>query len=337
MAGTAFVAPRAAWRVMLDGADLTDRYAPRLVSLRLSEKLGEEADELEIGVDDSDGAFQPPRQGATLAVALGWERGSGVAVGLVDKGTFTVDEVSWAGPPDKVTITARSADLKGGFRTRRTRTMHDTTIGAVVAQVAADNGLTPRCHPDLADRPVAVFEQHNKSDMQALRDLGRHHDATATVKAGCLIFAPRGASTTASGKALPSVVIDRAQCDAVSWRRASRDKDQNGAEAQYHDPADGRRKTEQAGGTRKKRLKQVYANRQDAQTAAQSETNRLNRASATLEVTLSLGDATIAPGQGVTAIAFRPHIDQQQWRIASTEHTIDAGRFSTRIEMEVAG
>lgn len=333
----AFVQARAAWRVTLDGEDLTAAYAPRLISLSLSEKLGEEADELEIVVGDADAAFAPPQQGAEITLALGWDRGTLVSTGLVDKGSFTVDEVSWGGPPDQITITARSADLKGNFRTRKTRTWLEQTIGAVIGKLAGDNGLTPRCHPDLAGRAVSAAEQHNKSDMQFLRDLGRHHDAVATVKAGCLIFAPRGAATTASGRDIPGAVLQRSRCADVSWRRASRDKDQDGAEAQWHDSEEGKRKTVAKGGDRKKRLKQIYASEADAATAAQSETNRQKRASATLEATLAWGNPLLTPGMPIEAVGFRAHIDAQRWQIASTKHTMDASGFKTQLTMEVAG
>ncbi len=333
----AYVQPRAAWRVTLDGQDLTATYAPRLLSLRLSEKLGEEADELEISVDDSDGLFAPPPQGSILTVALGWDRGTLVPTGLVDKGSFTVDEVSWDGPPDKVMITARSADLKGDFRKRKTRIWQGQTVGAVIGQLAADNGLQPRCHPDLGERGVGVAEQHNKSDMQFLRDLGRHHDAVATVKAGCLLFAPLGSATTATGKAIPAAVIPRSRCAEASWRRASREKDQDGAEAQWHDSDEGKRKTVRVGGTRKKRLKGIYASEEDAATAAQSELGRQKRASATLEVTLAWGNPLLTPGTPIAATGFRAHIDREMWQIASADHTMDSSGLKTRLSMEVAG
>ncbi len=41
-----------------------------------------------------------------LRVFLGWQ-----ATGLVDKGTFIVDEVEYGGLPDQITLRARSADM----------------------------------------------------------------------------------------------------------------------------------------------------------------------------------------------------------------------------------
>ncbi|WP_333839163.1 contractile injection system protein, VgrG/Pvc8 family [Novosphingobium sp.] len=337
-AGTApYVQPRAAWRVTLDGEDLTATLAPRLISLRLSEKLGEEADTLEIVVHDTDGLFEPPRQGARIAVQLGWERGTGVPLGLVDKGSFVVDELTWSGPPDRATITAHSADFKGSYRTRKTRDWHGQTLGAIIAQIAAGNGLRPACHPDLAGLAVAAAEQHNKSDMQLVRDLGRHFDATATVKGGTLIFAPRGAATTAGGKAMSSVTITRQQVSSVTWRRAAREKAPNGVEAQWHDQDEGKRKTVTAGGSNRRRLKRVYPDEASARAAAEAETGRLGRASATLELSLPYGDARMVPGMRVEVSGFREHIDKADWRSTAVDHEHGAIGFACRIRLDAEG
>jgi len=327
--------PRAAWRVTLDGEDLTAALAPRLISLRLSEKLGEEADSLEIVVHDTDGAFVPPRQGARIAVWLGWSRGTGVPIGLVDKGSFVVDELTWNGPPDRVTITAHSADFKGSYRTRKTRSWVGQTLGAIIARIAADNALTPACHPDLADQTIPATEQHNKSDMQLVRDLGRQFDAVATVKGGALIFAPRGATTTPSGKELPSLTITRQQCSSVTWRRAAREKAYDGAEAQWHDQDAGQRKTVAAGGSNRRRLKRVYPSEATAHAAAQAETGRLGRVSATVDVTLPYGDARAVPGTKVALSGFRPHIDKEAWKISSADYDHGANGFSTKLALEI--
>jgi len=336
-ADAGYIQPLASWRVTLDGTDITDRFNPRLVSLRLSEKRGESADQLEIVVTDHDGNLALPPEGATLSVELGWERGTGVATGLVAKGSFRVDEVTWEGPPDQVTITARSADLKDSFRTRKTRLWKDKTLGAIIGQLAADNSLTPRCHGDLAGKRVTLAEQHNKSDMQFVRDLGRRYDAVATVKDGCLIFAPVGAATTSSGKALPALTVTRQSGDRYSYKRAARENAQDGAEANWHDQGAAKRKTATHGGSKRRRLKRVYASEGDASAAASAETNRLQRAAASMEITLALGDATLAPGVRITAQGFKSEVDGRQWQASGVEHSMDgSGGFQTRLEMEVA-
>jgi len=307
-----------------------------LVSVRLSEQDGEEADQLEIVLEDSRGAIAIPPEGAVLHLWLGWERGSDVATGLVFKGTYKVDEAGWSGPPDRITLTARSADLAEDFRKRRNRVWKDTTIGDIVGTIAGEHALQPRCHPDLGAKAVPVAEQGNKSDMQFLRDLARRHDASATTKAGCLIFAPKGATTTPTGAQIPTLLLTRQRCSNADWRRAAREKAQDGAEAQWHDKADGKRKTHSTGGSNPKRLKKAYGTEADAKAAADAEAQRLKRAAATLSASLSYGDPRLSPGVKVTALGFKAEIDGTAWLIASAEHTMDAGGLKTRIEMEVA-
>lgn len=334
---SAYVQPKAAWRVLLSsGEDLTAKFAPLLISLRLSEKDGEEADQLEIVLDDSKGDVAIPPEGATLQIWLGWERGTEVTTGLIYKGSFKVDEAAYTSPPDRITLTARSADLAETFRTRRNRTWSNGTLGDIVGVIAQEHGLEPRCHEKLASKPIKVAEQANRSDMQFMRDLARRYDASAVIKAGCLIFAPKGAETTATGKTVPAVVLLRSRCSSIDWRRAARDKAQDGAEAQWHDPHDAKRKTVSTGGKNAKRLKRTYASEADAKAAAEAEAKRLKRAAASLSASLAWGNPLLTPGIRITASGFKAMIDSTSWLISSAEHSMDSSGLKTRIEMEVA-
>lgn len=54
-----------------------------------------------------------------LNVQLRWKQGGDVTPGLVDKGSFKVDEVAHSEAPDVVTIRARSVDFTSDLKTRR--------------------------------------------------------------------------------------------------------------------------------------------------------------------------------------------------------------------------
>lgn len=337
MNGDSYVQPKAAWQVTLDGKDLTSIMAPRLISLKLDEATDEKADKLEIVLRDNDGAMAIPPEGALLTVALGWARGSGVAVGLVSKGTFKVDDVSWYGPPNCISITAHSADLAGTFRLRKNKTWNGKTLSTIVAEVAAANSLTAACHPDLADTVVTSAEQAHKSDMQFLRDLGRRYDAVATVKAGKLIFAPKGATTTISGKIIPTLTITRQKNDKVTYRRSAREGEQDGAEAQYYNQGAGKRVVVGAGGSNRKRMKRIYSSEPDASAAALAESNRLARKKASFSITLDPGNASVSTGKKAVLSGFKSEIDGKKWLIASVTHQMDgSGGFRTDLELTVA-
>ena len=323
------------YSVTLDGQDITGRVRPRLVSLSLAEKRDGEADQLDLVLEDGDGKLDIPRAGVVIALSLGWKRGKEVAHGLVNKGRFKIDEASHSGPPDIVTIRARSADLDADYRVRREESWRDTTLGAVLNEVANRNGLQANVAQQLAAIAVPVLSQHEESDMALVRRLGREHDAVATVKDRKLIFAPIGAGVTASGLTIPPLEITRRFGDRHDYRRVERGR-YDGAEARWHDQDSAERRTERAGSGRLKRVRRVYATQADAKAAASAEARRLQRGAAEMDLSLALGMADLYPERRITISGFKPEIDAKAWLAAEVNHTLDSSGFRTRVKLETA-
>ncbi|MFT3967751.1 MAG: contractile injection system protein, VgrG/Pvc8 family [Sphingobium sp.] len=322
------------WRITLDGKDLTSTMKPRLMELSLTEKRGGEADQLDITLNDSRGDLAIPRPGVRLHVRLGWASGSDVAIGLVDKGDFIVDAVEHSGPPDAITIRARAADLSGDMRSRREKSWHDSTIGQIVADVAARHKLTPRVAPALAGKAVKTATQSRESDLAFLKRLGREHDAVATIKAGSLIFSPIGAAITATGKAIPSATVRRRDGDRHRFS-IEKQEEVTGVEASYHDLGAGRKKTVTAGKSGKTRkLSRTYASEAEAKAAASAEQSRAGRLPLKLSFDLALGRPDLYPERRITAQGFKKEIDAQGWLIAQVTHRLGGGGFTTALEME---
>ncbi|MEJ7933641.1 contractile injection system protein, VgrG/Pvc8 family [Sphingobium sp. AN558] len=325
------------WRVTLDGKDLTDRIRPRLIGLSLSEKRGDEADQLDITLDDGDGLLAIPKEGAVLRLALGWKQGRDVTVGLVDKGSFKVDDVSHTGPPDQIRIRARAADFTSAIRNRREHSWKNTTLGKVLTDIAGRNGLAPRIAPALAVVALPSISQSRESDIAFIRRLGREHGAVATIKDKRLIFTPIGAGTTATGKALPVLTIRRRDGDQHSWERQARDK-QEGVTASWHDRKGAKRKTVTVGKEDgAKRLRKTYPDEASAKRAATAETARLKRAPATMDYKFALGRADIFPDLRVMVTGFKLEIDATKWLVSEATHRLDkSGGFGTDIKLEIA-
>lgn len=114
---------RPIWRVTVKGQDISSRIQPRLVSLTITDNRDGEADEVEIVISDHDGAVELPETGDTLTVAIGWavSPSSGLyravtqaevgdfPLGLIDKGTYSIQAVEYSGSPDTITLRARAA------------------------------------------------------------------------------------------------------------------------------------------------------------------------------------------------------------------------------------
>ncbi|OOW70654.1 late control protein [Xanthomonas axonopodis pv. martyniicola] len=322
--------PTPQWRVVLDGIDLTERIAPRLRDLTLTECRGGEADLLDLSIHDHDSKMALPKRGVRLAVALGWK-----ATGLVDKGTFIVDEVEYSGAPDIITVRARSADLTADMRRRRERSWHNTTLGAVLSTLAGEHGLTPRVAEALAKVKLPHLDQANESDMNLLTRLGQRFNAVATVKAGSLLVTPIGAGTTASGKPLPSITLTRRDGDQHRYSVADRDA-YTGVRAYWVDKGKARRQSVLVGtDDNAKRLQESYADEATARQHTHAELERAKRGIAKFDYTLAIGRADLFPEHIVTVSGFKPEIDGQRWLIAKTTHAIDGtSGFTTRIELD---
>ncbi|WKL55997.1 phage late control D family protein [Asticcacaulis sp. ZE23SCel15] len=293
--------PIATWRVTLNGRDLTDIMRPRLIGLSLTEKRGEEADELEIVLDDKDGQLEIPSSGRTLTVELGWKQGANLPLGLISKGTFKVDEASWRGNPDTITIRARSADLTDGFAIRRERSFVDATVGDIIGAIAADNGLTSHINSDLTGKPFPALGTGARSDAARLNELGRRFGGVAM---GKLIFAPISKGQTAGAKPsrprrFPAIkpqahrnIRGRNATPITAWRPA------------ITTPLRVRKRpwcpVAATATVSPSASKKTYASETSARQAAEAEHKRVARSKATTSISLALGRPDITPERPIT-------------------------------------
>ena len=320
--------PHPMCRVVVDGVDITSKVTQRLISIDLTDDKGMEADQLDLRLTDHDGLLAIPPTGASIRLWLGWSD-----TGLVDKGTFTVDETEHSGAPDELSIRARSADLRGNLKSKREQSWHGTTLGQVVAEVAARNSLLPLIAPQLAAIPLPHLDQANESDTNLLTRLGREHDAIATIKAGRILFMPAGGSTTASGLALPHVHLTRADGDSHRYLQADRDS-YTGAKAYYYTVAGGQKREAIAGaGDNLKELRHVYADRSSALRAAKAEWQRIQRGNATLSYTLAHGRPELLPDQTFTLTGIKPEIAAINWLVERIRHSYTPDSFTTSLEL----
>jgi phage protein D len=327
--------------LIVDGQD----YSPRLISLSLTDKRGGEADQLDLVLDDSDGKMPLPARNASAALSLGWLSGAGVPLGLVDKGSFTIDVVDWAGPPDQVTIRARSADLTAGFRARRSAGHRATTLGAIARKVARKvarrHGYAAKVAPGLADVEVEILAQHQQSDMALLRRLGRQRDSIATVKNRQLILSPIGKLHTTSGAAFPALTLTRADVGGGYRYSLTERSADAGVSADYEDLDTGKRRTVTVGGTAKagekkdpRKLRPVFHSKADATAAADAAHRRAARSEVTMDLQLPLGRPDIYPDRPVTLVGFKREVDAHAWLIAEAAHMLDSQGLRTKLKLE---
>jgi phage protein D len=210
------VAP--AYMLTLDGADITQNFSDRLIGLTMTDNRGFEADQLDIALNDTDGLVELPPRGASLTLWLGWQGSA-----LVNKGSFTVDEIEHRGVPDTLTIRGRSADFRGTLNSRREQSWHDTTLGVIVETIAQRNKLTASVADTLKAIAIPHIDQMQESDAAFLSRLAERNGASVSVKAGKLLFLKAGSAMTASGKPIPQMTVERGDGDRHQFAIADRE------------------------------------------------------------------------------------------------------------------
>lgn len=322
--------PVPAFRLTVDGLDIAHVISPRLMSLELTDNRGVEADQLSLALSDHDGLLSIPPKGAVLRLWLGWSD-----TGLVDKGSYTVDETEHSGAPDVLSIRARSADLRKGLKSKRERSWSNTTLGEVLGDIATGNGLTATVASGLGGLPIQQLDQANESDANLISRLGEEFDTVASIKAGCLLCLPAGGGKTTSGLELPHITLTRAEGDQHRYLQADRDS-YDGVRAYYYDINSAKKQEIIAGGgDNLKDLRHSYSDQQSALRAARAEFKRLQRGSATLSYTLAKGRADMIPELTYTLQGVKAEIDAIIWYGGNVQHSLTAdGGYTVSLALE---
>lgn len=350
----------------LESKDITGNISTRLISLTMTDNRGFEADQLDIELDDADGLVALPVRGAVLTLWLGWKDSA-----LVNKGSFTVDEVEHRGAPDTVTIRARSADFRGSLNSRREESWHDKTLGAIVEAIAARNKLTAAVAPELAKIQLPHIDQAQESDAKFLTRLADRNGGEVSIKAGKLLFLRPGNAVNASGKPIPQVTITRSDGDRHQFAIADRGA-YTGVTAQWlhtkepkpkkvkvkrkpkeqhlralqHPKAKAKKKEAKVPETREGEymageadnvfaLTTVYATKAQAVRAATAKWDKLQRGVAEFSINLAVGRADLYPETPVKVSGFKSVIDEQAWIISKVTHSLNNNGFTTGLELEV--
>ncbi|WP_416139059.1 phage late control D family protein [Halomonas sp. HK25] len=325
-------AHRPSYRLTLAGQVISPELEARLMRLRLTDRRGLEADQLDITLSDHDGRLALPRHGAELTLALGWAE-----AGLVDRGRFIVDEVEHSGAPDVLVIRARSADMRQQLPGKRSQSWHEVTLGDIVTTIADRHDLTPAIGALLEGVYLEHLDQTDESDLHFLTRLADQHDAIATIKAGRLLFMPAGQGSTASGRAIAPVTLRRGVGDEHRYIEADRDA-YTGVLAYWHDPDAATRAEVIAGSDENvKRLRHTYATRDDAVSAAKSEWQRIQRGIAEASLTLAEGRPDLYPETPVTLAGFKAELDAKPWLITNVTHELTDTAYTSGVTLELQG
>ncbi|MBQ4864591.1 phage late control D family protein [Pseudoalteromonas sp. MMG013] len=328
------------YQLTVDGKNI--RVNSQLISLTLTDNRGFESDTLEIQLDDSTGQLAIPRKGAKMQVKLGYVYNDKSE--LVDKGSYTIDEVEHSGAPDTLTIRGKSADMRGSLLKSHEQSYHQETLESIVQTIAKRNGLTAKLSPALASELMDHIDQANESDAQFLTRLAEQFDAIATVKNDTLMFISAGQSVTASGQPLPKVNITRQSGDQHRFSIADRQayagvtaywQNEKAAKRESVTVENSGSESELTGGDGIKTLRHIYASKATATRAAKAMWERIQRGIATFSLTLAQGNPELFPETPITVSGFKTQIDNSKWILVQVTHTLNSTGYVSSLALEI--
>lgn len=349
----------------IDGRRFGTQAMSRIISISLTDKRGFEADELTIELDDHDGTIAIPKTGSKITLKLGYQE-----TGLVEKGEYLVSEFTASGSPDRLSITARAADLAEALAEQVEKSWHKQTLYQIIETIAKKQKYEYIISKDYQNQKIEHIDQTNESDASFMSRLAEQYDAIATIKNGKLLFIPAGESQTASGQPILPTTITRASGDSHSFTYSSSNSYQ-AVRAYYTDKKTGQKKevivnkdnaypnkktTQQTktvkgktfkakkketdnqkvntDGQKIKTLRHLYATESGAWSGARGAFKKIQRGVAEFSITLAVGRPDLYPETPAVVKGFKPEIDAEAWLITEVSHKIDSGGYTASIQFE---
>lgn len=305
--------------------DITGKMLSRMMRLVVVDAAGFESDTVEIELDDRDRRIVIPPIEERIQVWMGYEER-----GVVQMGTYIVDEIGLPWAPYRVEIGGKAANMLRGIKAPKSRTWHGTTIGELVSTIAGEHQLEPSIDPQLRAVAVPHLDQGSESDLHLLQRLAQQYDAVSKPAFGQLRFW-RAAANRADE--LERVTVRATDQTTGRVRQTSRTKYQ-GVAAYYYDPDRAERVPVYAGsGEPRFTIRHDYRDATQAQDAAEAKLTQLLRGIGVLELTMP-GDPRIRAEKIIDLSGIRDGVDGE-WLVTRATHTIDDGGYSLRVEGEV--
>ena len=309
------------------GVDITADVAPDLTSFKYADNEGK-SDEIQLDLQDRDRKWQDPwlpKKGDSLTAAIrleNWRKEREVS--QLNCGTFYIDDVSFKGPPDSISIKALSIPFtSGGKNTKHSRAWENSDLARILGDVATSAGLEL-----LYDAPNFTYErvdQVKETDLAFAKRMARKEGLSIKVTDKKLIIYDE--LTYESKDAVRKIIRGRSDVKSYSFSESAAEEQYKKVEVAYFD--DKKKKTVKytydvpgitSGATLK--VKKTAKNLGEAMRWAKAEARNKNKHSKTGKLTL-IGDENLV--QGITVELEKFGAFSGKYFIESASHNVTGG------------
>lgn len=315
------------FKILADSTDVTAQIRDRFVSMDITDQAGMDSDTVKITLDDRAPHIELPRTGAELDVSIGY-----VSTGLAKMGLYVVDEAEISGRPNRLTISAKAANMRQAFKATKSRSWDQITIGDLVTTIAAAHGYTAKVSEAFTNMLLKHIDQTEESDLHLLTRLARERGAVSKPANGTLLFVPRGELKSASGITIAPVTA--VENDLTRWHVTMAERGKyGGVQARWHDIESAQDIIVTIGsGQPVYVIRHAYPDASTAKAAASAKLAAFERGAATISATLPGNNLLMAEGELQVTTGRSGLVGS--WLIKTVTHTINGQGYRCTIDGE---
>jgi uncharacterized protein len=176
----------ATYKILYNNQNITKDIGFHLKGFSYTDKVGNEADEIQLTLEDADGLWQNdwyPEKLAKLAAQLIQDDGR-----VLECGEFTIDEpeFSFSKSGDEVTIKGVAAFFTKQIRTKRSTAHESKTLSEIAHTVAARHSL--QVIGTIPSITIGRVTQKQQSDLGFLQSLAVQYGLVFSIRSGKMVF-----------------------------------------------------------------------------------------------------------------------------------------------------
>ncbi len=303
-----------AFRLIANGADVTEHIAKNLVSLSFKDEDGLKSDSIEVKVY---GDFKRPAYKDELKLYLSYEEESEefyCGLFVVQNTVLTLDGV--------LSISATATNFSNSLKELKNREFKEMGMCEIVSQIGGEQGLSVKC--DFDDVFYKYKAQTHESDIAFLGRLAKELNAVYSVKNDTILFLRQDEKAS-----LKSVVIDALECESLSIKNSNKTFYKS-AVCNYHDTKKNSIEKVETGSEKPcYKMQKSFTNKNNLKTETKAKLATLNRG-------IKSGSFKTA-GRGIYARSTLRFLnitseDDVAYRINSISHTLDGTGWSISAE-----
>ena len=314
------------FKIEYENKDITASIAPCVLSVVYSDFEHGQSDEVEILLEDKNHLWKSgwyPVKGDSVSLSIGYESEK-----LLNCGSFEIDEMEFASPPDTITLKALAANIKKALRQNNSVAYENKTLFQIAQKIAAKHNLS--LVGNVRDIKIKRITQNQKRDLAFLKDLAEEYGYIFKISDNKLTFYETAKLKTQN----PALIINRKDILSYSLRDKTHEQ-HKGCEVVYLDPKRKNTISASINGTSAKadvlKLNTRCENKEQAILKANAALDKNSEIEGNITV---MGNPHLVAGLNIELKGF--YNLSGKYYITNAKHTIDKNSgYKTEIEVKL--